>query len=242
MALHHFIWNDLSTFDMRAAQSDYGRLFGWAFEGDRSYRIARVGGGEAAAVFPMPEAYVAINMPSFWMSYVHVEGLDAMVDKARSYDGVVIEVEPTDFDSRSRIALVRDPVGAGFTLYEGPELNQACGEPGTVAGINHHCADTSLVMPFYEDLFGWQFQEVRHGPWPSFDILHSDGSKVAGAEAIPDDVRGKFRYWMPSFAVRSTEEFGTQLQRVGGALVGDFPDGRLLASDRQGAHFMVEPF
>ena len=122
MAKNKFVWTDLSTFDLSVARRDYERIFGWSFTGDDQYDFALDGQTPVAAIFPMPQKMVEINMPSFWMSYVGADDLEGKVKKAHSYKGVVIEVEPTHFDEHSRIALVRDPSGAGFTLYEGPDI------------------------------------------------------------------------------------------------------------------------
>ncbi|MFY0310514.1 VOC family protein [Leisingera sp. D0M16] len=242
MTIGHFIWTDLSTFDMALARKTYAGLFGWSFGGDAAYDFARDGADTAAAVFPMPEFLAKINMPSFWMSYVHVEDLDARVEAARRHEGAIIEIEPQPFDEHSRIALVRDPSGAGFTLVEGSSLTPPAGppHPGHVLRRYHHVPDISLIEGFYKDLFGWTFHKAAEAPWPVFDIRHPDGSLVAVAEEVPEEIRGKFRYWMPCFAVRSLAQARDELAALGGEVTVDLQDGRLMAADPQGAAFMMQ--
>lgn len=107
MTIGHFIWTDLSTFDMALARKTYAGLFGWSFGEDAEYDFAQDNEQAVAAIFPMPEFLAKINMPSFWMSYVHVENLDAKVAAARRHEGAIIEIEPQPFDENNRIALVR---------------------------------------------------------------------------------------------------------------------------------------
>jgi len=197
MATGHFIWTDLSTFDLGLARGDYASIFGWDFGNDDSYDFAQRHGREVAAVFAMPASLVARNMPSFWMSYVQVVDLEETRAKARAHDGVAIETEPMAFGAAARIALIRDPSGAGFTLYEGAEMGGSRSGVGTVGGRYYHGPDVSSVAGFYEDLFGWRAAPATPSPWPVFDVLHPDGTRIARAEEIPDGLRGAFRYWMP---------------------------------------------
>lgn len=237
MAIGNFVWTDLSTFDMGQARKTYAALFGWQFGGDSTYDFAHDGQAPTAAVFPMPAPLVKINMPSFWMSYVQVQDLEKMVAKARRHEGVIIEVEPEPFGESSRIALVRDPSGAGFTMVEGNEFTPLTGpvQPGHVIRRYHHLPEISLIQAFYEDLFGWTFHKTSDHPWPVFDIRHADGTLVAQAEEVPKHVRGKFRYWMPCFAVAPD-----RFLRHNFEVTNDMGDGRLMLSDPQGAALMVQ--
>ena len=235
MTFGHFVWTDLSTYDMPAARSDYQAFFYWRFTGDSSYDFAMLNSREVAAVFPIPKALAKIDMPSFWMSYVHVKDLDASVAKARQHAGVIIEVEPQSFGDTGRVALVRDPSGAGFTLYEGPELVQS----SSVSGRFHHVASISLIEAFYADLFGWSFALKSEQPWPVYDILHPDGSVVAQVEEVPERIRGKFSYWMPCFGVGSAKQTAARVKQQGGTVLSELPEFRLMLADQQGAHFMI---
>ena len=92
-----FIWNDLSTYDLRAAKRDYHRLFDWHMDADQTYALCQIRGVDVAALYPMPGPLRARNMPSFWMSYIHVPNVGEVVEQAESFANVKIEVPPTDF-------------------------------------------------------------------------------------------------------------------------------------------------
>ncbi|WP_050602625.1 VOC family protein [Ruegeria sp. 6PALISEP08] len=240
MANGHFLWTDLSTYDMRAARADYAELFDWSFDKEDTYDFATIGGQEVAAVFPMPDRLAKMNMPSFWVSYVHVDDLDAKVESARTHEGVIIEVEPQPFGDAARIALVRDPSGAGFTMYEGPDIQTGAPGAGKVISRFHHVPDIMLIAPFYADLFGWRFEKSSVSPWPCYEIRHPNGAVIAQAEEVPEAIRGKFRYWMPCFGVRSVGDTLRQIEARDGHHHNGLPEGRVLVSDRQGAHFMIQ--
>ncbi|MEO0945498.1 MAG: VOC family protein [Pseudomonadota bacterium] len=239
MTIGHFVWTDLSTYDMQAARSDYAAFFGWAFQGDADYDFATQHGHEVAAVCPMPARLADMNMPSFWMSYVHVENVDETVERARTHQGAVIEVEPQPFDETARIALIRDPSGAGFTVYEGPDITPLSGGHGAVQQRYHHVDDAERVRDFYADLFGWSLDRASDQTWPTFDVKHPDGSVVARLEEAPENVRGKFKYWMPCFEVDALNAFGQRVTAASGEILTDLPENRKMFADRQGAHFMA---
>ncbi|MEQ8824747.1 MAG: VOC family protein [Filomicrobium sp.] len=240
MTRENFVWNDLSTFEIDTARRDYASLFGWSFDGNGTYDFASLGSAHCAAIFPMPQRFIDIKMPSFWMSYVHVDDLDRTVADARKHEGAIVELAPYQFDETARIALIRDPSGAGFTLYEGPGIERAAGRLGTVSRIYHHSQDVRVIEPFYRDLFGWSFREQSPAPWPVFDIVHADGTLVAKAEEVPTEIRGKFCYWMPCFVTASTADATEKIESLGGKVFFEFADGRLLVADRQGAHFLIK--
>ncbi|MEM9494650.1 MAG: VOC family protein [Pseudomonadota bacterium] len=224
---------------MEAARRDYAKLFGWKFDGAVSYDFATLDGEAVAAVFPMPERLAKMKMPSFWMSYVRVQNLDATVAKARTHEGAIIEVEPQAFNVDARVALVRDPSGAGFTLYEGPDISSPSGVVGTVEQRYHHLPDVGLITSFYADLFGWRFAKTADTPWPTYEIRHTDGATVAIVEETPEQIRGKFRYWIPCFSAPSREVALSRLSAMNGEVSYELDDQRLIVRDRQGAHFML---
>ena len=76
-----------------------------------------------AGIFDMPAFFCKIKMPSFWMSYLSVGDIQRMVERASKIEGTVIEVGPTQF-YKGQIALLRDPAGAYFTVYGGPEWSK----------------------------------------------------------------------------------------------------------------------
>ncbi|MEL6686353.1 MAG: VOC family protein [Pseudomonadota bacterium] len=240
MTIGHFIWTDLSTYDVRSAKRDYAMLFGWSFQRWRRYAFATLDNETVAAVFRMPKRLAKMKMPSFWMSYIHVESVEETVAKASAHEGAIIEVQPEKFGSNAKVALIRDPSGAGFTVYEGPEIKTPRDKPGVVVQRYHHLPGIDLIQSFYSDLFGWRFEKTSNSPWSTYDILHADGERIAIAEEVPEAICGTFRYWMPCFRVGSAFNVQKTLRSIKGGLRCELMAGRLILEDRQQAHFMIE--
>lgn len=240
MTFGQFVWTDLSTYHIDAGRADYAAWFNWSFTTNNNYAMAQLSGHNIAAIYPMPSRMAEINMPSFWMSYVRVANIDNAVKAAQQHQGAIIEVKPQWFDNQARVALVRDPSGAGFTLYEGPDITPAVQGCGTVVNRYLHVADIGQITDFYEDLFGWSFTPQPDRPWPTFKIQHPDGHNIAVVEAVPDIIKGKFNYWMPCFGVDSVDVCSQLIQQNEGSCLATLTDNRLMVSDRQGAHFIIQ--
>lgn len=239
MTIGHFVWTDLSTYDMQTARRDYTTFFGWKFQGDPLYDFVELNGLEVAGLFPMPTGYADMDMPSFWMSYVHVDNVEETVKRARQHEGCVIEVEPQAFNKDARVALVRDPSGAGFTLYEGPEIISASEGHGTIQNRYHHVHDIGQIEGFYSDLFEWSFVRTTEQAWPTYDVVHPDGTIIACVEEASETIRGKFKYWMPCFNVESLDTLNKSVTKSGGKVLSNLPVNRTMFADQQGAHFLA---
>lgn len=240
----NFVWCDLSTFDITTAIEFYSGLFGWKFKkiSDRSmeedYHIAYKSSSVASAIFVMPEYLQKMNMPSFWMSYISVENIEDVVDKAKE-NGAIIEVKPTEFDAESRIALIRDPSGAGFTVYEGKALNGKIPGHGRMVWNVLHINDLDIVESFYKNVFGFSFEQ-EGGNRSRYGIYNASKELIAHAEILSDDIKGDKQYWIPIFDVDDLAKFKSNVETLGGNTVFiDNGNEYAIFSDTQGASFMV---
>lgn len=241
MAHGDFVWCDLSTFDPQVTQPFYAKLFGWRYADDSGYAIASASRGPVAGLFPMPQKFRDIRMPSFWMSYVEVADIDAAVETARAHGGKV-ELGPAPFDGGGRYALIRDPLGAGFTIYQGAALAGATsGGAGTRLGHGLFVSDASAVIPFYAALFGWRFDAPNGG----VQSIQNGARIIAHLHEIPDPaVRGKEQYWAVLFAGNSASKDRETISAHGGTVEAEMalPEGNvLIARDPNGAAFVVIP-
>ncbi|HEX6115611.1 MAG TPA: VOC family protein [Solirubrobacterales bacterium] len=109
-------WNELQTTDVDAAVGFYEGLFGWGTEemdtqGGPRYVIAKVGERSNGGVMEAQG-----GMPSAWIPYFTVESRDAAADKG-------VERGATEFVRlelpAGNIAMLADPQGAAFALFEG---------------------------------------------------------------------------------------------------------------------------
>jgi predicted enzyme related to lactoylglutathione lyase len=113
-----FCWNELATPDFDAAQAFYGGLFGWSLEqtdmaGDQPYLAIKNGEAMNGGVTSM----LPPGVPPHWATYFATDDLDAAMTKVGELGGAV-HVGPIEI-SIARIAVVADPQGASFYLYDG---------------------------------------------------------------------------------------------------------------------------
>ncbi|MBU5612398.1 VOC family protein [Geomonas azotofigens] len=109
-----FSWFELTTEDVAAAQSFYGRLFGWSTErwdGEGDYTLIKVGGKEVAGMAPAGPGH---RKPLGWGVYVTVTDVDQTAAKAEELGGKVL-VPPTDIPRVGRFCVLQDPQGAVLT-------------------------------------------------------------------------------------------------------------------------------
>lgn len=107
------VWNELATPDVGRAGSFYAELLGWNVEADATgYATIRMGDGINGGMRPLQDAE-----PPNWLLYFTVPSADAAVAHVRESGGTVL-TGPVDA-TVGRIAVVRDPQGAMFALYEG---------------------------------------------------------------------------------------------------------------------------
>ena len=110
-------WNELIT-DNPAAVTFYEQVLGVTTTtvdmGGNKYTMFQVGGREVGGTTPPPMA----GTPNHWHVYFSVADADATVAKIKQLNGSVV-VEPFDTPI-GKMAVVADPQGAVFSLFQAP--------------------------------------------------------------------------------------------------------------------------
>src|SRR3954454_545333 len=117
-----FSWADVTTTDQAGAKEFYSGLFGWEAEdapiGDGVYySMMRSDGRSMAAISPQPPEQREAAVPPMWNSYVTVESADDAAARASSL-GATVHAGPFDVMQAGRMAVIQDPQGAFFMLWE----------------------------------------------------------------------------------------------------------------------------
>jgi predicted enzyme related to lactoylglutathione lyase len=157
-----FSWFELATSDQAAAKTFYTQLFGWDVEDfpigpTETYSIFRKGGRDTGAAYTMRPHEHQAGVPPFWMVYVATDNVDKAAERVTALGGKVM-APPFDVMENGRMAVVTDPAGAHFSLWQ-PNKHAGTGvtgEHGTVNWVEISVPDRSKVMKFYEQLFGWK--------------------------------------------------------------------------------------
>ena len=113
-------WNELQTREPELAAVFYAGLFSWETEpieedGKLAYVMIKNAGSTNGGIMPMTEQQC--DTPPYWLSYFTVPSCEGAVAKVRQLGGEVL-AGPLDIGA-GRIAVVRDPQGAAFALFEG---------------------------------------------------------------------------------------------------------------------------
>src|SRR6266496_1935071 len=116
-------WVELCAHDMRRALDFYAGVFGWGFseqrlgssDAPRSSFVALVDGMEVAGISAGPVSTTSAS--NEWFTHVAVDAADASTRQAERLGGDVLE-GPSDLLPAGRQALLADPTGARFALWE----------------------------------------------------------------------------------------------------------------------------
>ena len=156
-----FCWADVGAADREAAKTFFAELFGWAHEDQTGSR------GNVYTFLSKDGAVVAglREGPPFWLSYVSVEDLDATLAQAREA-GAALQDEPYEVAPAGRMAVLDDPQGAAFGLWQAYDFPGAGLVNDVGAMVWQHLAtnDVDAAKDWYSGLFGWTWEELEGAP------------------------------------------------------------------------------
>ena len=249
-------WQD----DGDAAAEYYGRIFGWeageplSRDDGGSFRICKLRGREVAAIgSPIPDP--APPVPS-WTTFIQVESAERSAEKAREAGGTGI-VEPMESLEAGSIAIVADPAGAAFAIWEQAKHTGArvINEPGAWAMSMLVTADPERAVRFYGEVFGWETETfgMADAEITMFKLPGYVGGEPE--QPVPRDVvatmapagaaEGAEAHWSVDFWTGDPDEAARITEEMGGRVLAepfDIPDiGMRQANlaDPQGATFSV---
>lgn len=227
------IFADLSTYSPKKSIAFYQAVFGWEFYKESDYYTAYWGNQPVAGLYEMPEKFKQMRMPHFWMTYIQVNDVDKTVALASKLGGI-IEMSETIPDY-GKLALLRDPLGAGFTIYEGEALHntRTINTPSTLIWNELHVSDSKQVIPFYQHIFDWEIMNKGNG---FAEIYNHNQEHIADVLDIPNQQKGKFEYWISSFGVQDPESIKSKIMAHGGTQIID-EGTRILYTDNSGEAF-----
>jgi hypothetical protein len=232
-----------------------------------NYFIARLRGGDVAAVGSQPEGGPPMAV---WNTYVWVENADEAASKVLDAGGRVL-TDPFDVMDAGRMAVCVDPEGAAFCVWQAKEHKgaQIVNEPGSLNFNGLNTRDADGAKSFYGSLFGWQTLGLQGGAkmWrlPGYgDFLEQrdpglrkrmaetaaapEGFEdvVAALNPIADDQAEVPAHWSVTFAVDDADATAARAAELGGRVVVppfDAPWVRMtVITDPQGATFTASKF
>jgi predicted enzyme related to lactoylglutathione lyase len=190
-------WVDVTGPDVDALKGFYGAVFGWDFAGPGEmpgdppgrYFVAQLRGRDVAGVASLPPEAPGPG----WNTYIEVESADGAAEDVERAGGTVL-VQPFDAPPAGRIAVVADPQGAAFCVWEPGERRgaQLVNEPSAWSMSALSTPDREGAEAFYGAVFGWNVD--------TFQL----GDTVVGLFRLPGYVGGQPEQPVPRDLVATT--------------------------------------
>lgn len=241
-------WLDLATPDIEGAQSFYGDLFGW------TYRLAGPDTG-GYGFFRTHEKVIGGGMtvepeqgPPGWTIFFQTSDATTTAARAETSGGVV-RFKPMDVMDQGRMAVLGDPAGTTFGIWE-PTANkgmEVVNEQGALCWTELYTPDVRAATAFFSAVLGWTTEETPFSGGTYTTASPASGGENAGfcgLVPLSADPRASAAYWLPYFASDDPDISRARAQELGGRALGTAVDiediGRIAQlADPYGARFAV---
>lgn len=218
-----FVWYDLMTKDVGAAERFYGALFGWHFEStkrnDNPYVLARLGSNPVAGIVDVSSLP---NAAPQWISFMSVADVDKTVALVKSGGGKVL-VEPREVASIARAAVVTDPQGAPLGLAQLHReirgvVDPEHAVPSRFFWQEYLASDAKQALDFYTRLAGYQstISDTRLGV--EYHVLRTTTRPRAGLFQLPE-ASEVLPNWLPYVLVSDPAALATRVPALGGRIL-----------------------
>ena len=247
--LGSFVWCELMTTDMKAAESFYSKVVGWKpvpFAPDGSYTVFNNSAGGVGGVMNLPDSARQMGAPPHWLMYLGTPNVDDTAMRVAQLGGRVHK-QPEDIPNVGRFAVVRDPFGATFALLQPkpapgtPERKR--GAVGDFSWFELYTPNPEGAWKFYQTLFGWEKTSAMDmGDMGTYQMFGRGGGIPNGGIMKPPP--GAPAAWQPYAMVKDARAAAAAAASGGGKIVNgpmEVPGGDWIAvgTDPQGAMFAV---
>jgi predicted enzyme related to lactoylglutathione lyase len=242
-----FVWYELVTDDVPAAEKFYTRVLGWSAKDSgmpgMAYTIFSAGEAGVGGVMAMPGPAAAAGMKPAWMGYVAVDDVDASVAQVVALGGA-LHKPAEDIPGVGRFAVIADPQGASLMVFkpsghEGPRPVIPRGTPGHAGWHELYSRDAAAGFEFYQKIFGWTKAEaIDMGPMGTYQIFAHAGVPIGGMMNTPPECPKPI--WGFYFNVDNITAAIARVEAAGGKVFNgpmEVPGGEWIAQcrDPQGA-------
>lgn len=243
-------WVDCQVDDVEKEGQFYADLFGWSVEGGGQeaggYVMGLKDGRAVAGIGPKPQP----GMLSVWTTYFAVDDADSMVGKAAAAGGQVL-VPPFDVLDAGRMAVLADPTGGVFALWQSRAHNGAAAynEHGAYCWNELHTRQFDAAKKFYADVFGYTYADSGDGTTARYAMFTAPGGEAAVGgmnddTLIPGDPMPS--YWLSWFQVDDTDAVLERATELGATVMMpaiDAPAGRMatIAAPQGEVFGVIEP-
>lgn len=215
-----FCWLELATSDRVGAKTFYTNLFGWTAQDnpmgpEMVYTIFRKGSDDTGGVYQLMKDQLDAHVPPHWLLYVRVDNVDVPAAKAVELGGHQI-VPPTDIPNIGRFAVIQDPTGAMFSMFQ-PGKHRGITKFGDISNLcwtDLNTNDPAKAVSFYGSLFGWTFETGKDG---YRHIVNGKGHEdmIGGIPLQMHAPPGTPSHWMAYFHVADCKATAEKASQTG---------------------------
>jgi uncharacterized protein len=243
-----FCWVELGTTDNEAAKNFYTQLFGWDYVDnpmgpDAVYSMLKLDGKDVGGLYKLMPDMLAQGIPPHWMSYIATANADETTEKAKTA-GATIMNGPFDVFTYGRMAVIKDPTGAVFSIWQAKDNKGSAvwGEPNAVVWNELGTNDTQKAGEFYSNVFGWTKQQFP-GPM-EYTVFNNEDKGIGGMYQITPEMGPIPPHWMVYFATEDCDAKVQKATELGAKVMKPAEDipgvGRFaILTDPQGAVFAL---
>lgn len=253
-----FCWYDLMTTDRAAAEAFYGAVVGWTFKdsgmpGPQPYMLIQAGDRQLAGLMQLSDEMCSAGARTGWMGHILVADVDAKAAQTAQLGGAVHR-PPADIPGVGRFAIVADPTGSVFSLFQAaPEYPvpppPPMDTPAWCGWRELHAGSLDVAWPFYEAMFGWKKAEAFDmggpvGVYQTFRFGFSPDDSMGDGGMMTKMPDTPVPHWLYYFNVDAASAAVDRIKAGGGqVLMGpmEVPGGGWIAValDPQGGAFAV---
>ena len=242
-----FLWYELLTTDVEAAQAFYGQILPWTFadsgQADMDYRIAGAPEHDVAGLMAINAEMAEHGASPSWLVYIAVADVDQTVSDIQARGGAV-QMPAMDIPMVGRMAMVADPQGAPLYVMKGSDPRKSLAFADDRPRVGHaawnelHTADPAGAWAFYGETFGWvKDGEMDMGPLGQYQFIRHGGmigAMMATTEGEPSGWSVYFRVADIDVARQAVEAAGGQVVQGPDQIGGEYS---MNCIDPQGAAF-----
>ncbi len=223
-----FGWVDVTVDDLDAGAAFYTGLFGWEAErilspdGDSDYVLFRNHGKLASGMALRSPEMREERLPPTWNSYVLVDDVDPIADRAADL-GATVLVPPMDITDAGRMLYIQDPQGGGLGFWQPGTHHGAEGynETGFLTWNELATRDVAGSKEFYAALMPeWSMHETEYGDGLVYTTIKLGDRDNAGlmemGVGFPPEIP---THWGVYFVVDDAYAGAARVEELGGTVL-----------------------
>lgn len=163
------------------------------------YTMFELNGRSTGGAYRVGPGSPMANIPPHWALYIAVASADETTQKAVAAGAALIN-GPFDVSDYGRMAVMQDPAGAVFCIWEAKRHAGilVSHEPGAFCWADLSTADPSKAKAFYEQIFGWTITTGEGDP-SGYLHLQNGHAFIGGIQALSQRNPHAPAHWLVYF-------------------------------------------